>query len=86
MRPAGLAGTAVLADGCRNSGTVTADSVTWELVDPVPLDWLARSPMPGDLHITGEFEATFVADDGVELRMSNGATEDECVGWVDDKG
>lgn len=66
---------------CRNSGTVEASGVVWELDDVVPLAWRGTGRREGALVIVNDLDAIFVGDDGTELRLTTGGHTDECVLW-----
>jgi len=65
---------------CRNSGTVRASGVVWELVDAVPIAWQESGEQNGRLK-TVDGGALFTADDGTQLKVTDGPHEEECVGW-----
>ncbi|GLI02276.1 hypothetical protein [Phytohabitans aurantiacus] len=71
---------------CRNSGTVQALGVVWELVDAVPIAWRKTGEQAGSLSAVEGRNATFTAGDGTVLRVTNGPHEQECVGWDDPGG
>lgn len=68
---------------CRNSGTVQALGVVWELVDAVPIAWQKTGEQAGSLRVVEGQNAIFTADDGTLLKVTNGPHEEECVGWHD---
>jgi hypothetical protein len=71
---------------CRNSGTVRALGVVWELVEAVPIAWRRTGEREGSLTVVEGQNATFTADDGTELKVTSGPHEEECLGWSDDGG
>lgn len=71
---------------CRNSGTVQALGVAWELVDAVPIAWRKTGERAGSLRAVEGRDAVFIADDGTKLRVTNGPHEEECVAWHDAGG
>jgi hypothetical protein len=80
--PGSVPGTHTLtfdATDCRNNGSVSADGLEWQLVDPVPFEWIGLGPQPGELTIIDEYFATFVAGDGTELRVTIGGQEALCI-------
>jgi hypothetical protein len=70
---------------CRNSGTVRALGVVWELVDAVPVAWQESGERKGRLRAI-DGGALFTADDGTKLKVTDGPHEEECVGWPDTGG
>jgi hypothetical protein len=71
---------------CRNSGTVQAQGLVWELVDAVPIAWRKAGERAGSLSVVEGQNAIFTADDGTELKVTTGPHEEECVGWQDAGG
>jgi hypothetical protein len=66
---------------CRNSGTVEAFGEVWELAGSVPLGWRTAGERDGILTLIDSQNATFIADDGTELRVTLGGPEDICFPW-----
>jgi hypothetical protein len=66
---------------CRNSGTVDAFDIVWNLADPAPRAW--RDARPRDGHVTrlNADDALFIAHDGTQLKVTTGDRSLVCLGW-----
>jgi hypothetical protein len=82
--PPGSATSALLifdTEQCRNGGTVEAFGEVWQLAASVPRGWRTSGERYGMLTVIDSENATFIADDGTELRVTLGAQEDICFTW-----